>query len=56
MGRNPWAFAGSPSTRSSAAIDMPARFIVTPNQNLPIVSNDKDGNEIAEETRWWVVP
>jgi putative SOS response-associated peptidase YedK len=36
--------------------DMPARFNICPTQSVPIVHNDKDGNEIAEEARWWLVP
>jgi putative SOS response-associated peptidase YedK len=36
--------------------DMPARFNISPTQTVPIVHNDKDSNEIAEDARWWLVP
>lgn len=36
--------------------DMPPRFNIAPTQSVPIVHNDKCGNEIAEEARWWLVP
>lgn len=36
--------------------DMPARFNISPTQTVPIVRNDADGNEIAEDARWWLVP
>lgn len=36
--------------------DMPARFNISPTQTVPIVHNDADGNEIAEDARWWLVP
>jgi putative SOS response-associated peptidase YedK len=32
------------------------RFNISPTQTVPIVHNDKDGKEIAEEARWWLVP
>ena len=41
---------------SAGRNDMPARFNISPTQTVPIVHNDKDGNEIAEDARWWLVP
>jgi putative SOS response-associated peptidase YedK len=36
--------------------DMPPRFNIAPTQNVPIIHNDRNGNEIAEEASWWLVP
>lgn len=36
--------------------DIPARFNIAPTQTVPIVHNDREGNQIAEDARWWLVP
>ena len=36
--------------------DIPPRYNISPTQTVPIVHNDADGNEIAEDARWWLVP
>lgn len=33
-----------------------ARFSIAPTQSVLIVRNDGDGNQMAEEARWWLVP
>ena len=35
---------------------MPARFNISPTQTVPIVHDDQDGNDIAEDARSWLVP
>jgi putative SOS response-associated peptidase YedK len=36
--------------------DMPPRYNIAPTQTVSTFHNDRDGNEIAAEARWWLVP
>lgn len=33
-----------------------ARFNIAPTQSVLMVHNDRDGSQVAEEARWWLVP
>ena len=35
---------------------MPPRYNIAPTQRVPVVHLNRDGEEVAEEARWWLVP
>ncbi|MBP1873562.1 putative SOS response-associated peptidase YedK [Ensifer adhaerens] len=34
----------------------PPRYNIAPTQTVPFVHNDKEGNQVLEDGRWWLVP